>query len=142
MALITGANRGIGSQTAKDLGRDGAILLLGARDLAKGEAAAERMHQEGFEAEAVHLDVTNPRTHQEVYDFIDRVFGRLDILVSNAGVLLRKSNRKRLRPKNWSAEHAFPGDSARNLRNEFLWYGRTHPKAASTDPPFAGWTHR
>jgi NAD(P)-dependent dehydrogenase (short-subunit alcohol dehydrogenase family) len=81
VALITGANRGIGLQTAKDLGPDGIILLLGVRDLAKGEAAAERMRQEAFEAEAVHLDVTDPVTYREVYDFIDRVFGHLDILV-------------------------------------------------------------
>jgi NAD(P)-dependent dehydrogenase (short-subunit alcohol dehydrogenase family) len=80
VALITGANRGIGLQTAKDLGPDGVILLLGVRDLAKGEVAAERMRQEAFEAEAVHLDLTDPGTHGEVYDFIDRVWGRLDIL--------------------------------------------------------------
>jgi len=88
VALITGANRGIGLQTAKDLGPDSVILLLGVRDLVKGEAAAGRMRQEAFEAEAVHLDVTDSVTHREVYDFIDRVFGRLDILVNNAGVCL------------------------------------------------------
>ena len=70
------------------MGPDGVILLLGVRDLAKGEAAAERMRQEALEAEAVHLDVTDPGTHGKVYDFIDRVFGRLDILVNNAGVCL------------------------------------------------------
>ena len=70
VALITGANRGIGLQTAKDLGHDGDILLLGVRDLPKGKAAAERLRQEDFEAEAVHLDVTDPVTRSSDRYFI------------------------------------------------------------------------
>jgi NAD(P)-dependent dehydrogenase (short-subunit alcohol dehydrogenase family) len=88
VALITGGNRGLGLQTAKELGPEGIILLLGARSLAKGEAAAKTLRKEGFKTEAIRLKVTDPATHAKAYDFIESLYGRLDILINNAGVWL------------------------------------------------------
>ena len=60
VALISGANKGIGLETARQLGKQGITVLLGARDLAKGEAAAAELKSEGVDARAVKLDVVNP----------------------------------------------------------------------------------
>ena len=88
IALVTGANKGIGLETARQLGQLGATVLLGARDLAKGEQAAALLCGEGFSAQAVKLDVAHYADHAAVYELIEKQFGRLDILVNNAGILL------------------------------------------------------
>jgi NAD(P)-dependent dehydrogenase (short-subunit alcohol dehydrogenase family) len=86
VALISGANKGIGFETARQLGQQGITVILGARDLAKGEAAAAALKKEGIDARAVKLDVVNPADVKAVADKIEKDFGHLDILVNNAGV--------------------------------------------------------
>lgn len=94
VALITGANRGLGLETARQLGKLGITVLMSARELAKGEAAAAELKKDGIDARAVKLDVNNPADYTALAKQIEKDFGRLDILVNNAGVLLdsRKGN--------------------------------------------------
>jgi len=87
LALVTGANRGIGFEVARELGRDGMHVLLAARDRAKGEAAATTLAGEGLDITPVELDVADPETTAAVVRAaIDGAGGRLDVLVNNAGV--------------------------------------------------------
>ena len=69
-------------------------MLLGARDLAKGEAAVAELKKDGVDARAVKLDVDNAADYEAVAKLIEKDYGRLDILVNNAGVMLdsRKGN--------------------------------------------------
>jgi NAD(P)-dependent dehydrogenase (short-subunit alcohol dehydrogenase family) len=87
VALITGANKGIGLETARQLGKQGVTILLGARDLAKGEQAAEVLRGIGVDARAVKLDVLDPADYTAVAKLIEKDFGQLDILINNAGLL-------------------------------------------------------
>jgi NAD(P)-dependent dehydrogenase (short-subunit alcohol dehydrogenase family) len=88
IALVTGANRGIGFEIARQLGRRGVIVYVGARNPALGAAAADRLRAEEIDARPVTLDVTDAETIQAAAQLIDREVGRLDILVNNAGVAL------------------------------------------------------
>ena len=94
VALITGANKGIGLETARQLGKLGITVLVGARDQAKGEAAVAELKKDGVEARAVKLDVDNSSDYAAVAKLIEKDYGRLDILINNAGIMLdgRKGN--------------------------------------------------
>jgi len=94
IALITGANKGIGFETARQLGKQQITVLLGARDAAKGEAAAAKLRAEGLEARALELDVTVSASIQRAADKVAQEFGRLDILVNNAGVMTDDQTKK------------------------------------------------
>jgi NAD(P)-dependent dehydrogenase (short-subunit alcohol dehydrogenase family) len=88
IALITGANRGLGLETARQLGVQGITVLLAARDLAKAEEAAATLKKEGIDARAIKLDVDRPADYGDVARTIEKDFGVLDILVNNAGIFL------------------------------------------------------
>jgi NAD(P)-dependent dehydrogenase (short-subunit alcohol dehydrogenase family) len=93
VAFITGANKGLGLETARGLGELGIAIVLGSRDLAKGRAAAERLREQRIEkVEAVRFDVTKPADHQEIARHLEQSFGKLDILVNNAGVMLDQAD--------------------------------------------------
>jgi NAD(P)-dependent dehydrogenase (short-subunit alcohol dehydrogenase family) len=87
VALITGANKGIGYEIARQLGQQSITVLIGARDKTKGAEAAERLRAEGADAHAVKLDVTDAATIAATKTFVEEKFGRLDILVNNAGIV-------------------------------------------------------
>ncbi len=83
IALITGANQGVGKQVAKELAEHGLTVLVGSRDLRRGEEAAAEI---GLGARAVQIDVTDLASIASAASFIRTEFGRLDLLVSNAGI--------------------------------------------------------
>jgi NAD(P)-dependent dehydrogenase (short-subunit alcohol dehydrogenase family) len=88
IALITGANKGIGLETALQLGKQGVTVLAGARDEAKANAAAAELRKEGLDAHGIVIDVNDEGSIREAAARIERDYGRLDILVNNAGVFL------------------------------------------------------
>jgi NAD(P)-dependent dehydrogenase (short-subunit alcohol dehydrogenase family) len=89
VAFITGANKGIGLETARGLGKLGIAVVLGCRDLAKGRDAAEQLRAHGIrDVEAVRFDVTQPEDHRAIYQHLEKTYGKLDILVNNAGIWL------------------------------------------------------
>src|SRR5215472_879410 len=90
VALITGANKGLGLEMARQLGRAGVTVVLAARDPQKGEAAAEALRREGIDAQFLKLDVTNRQDHAAAAKFVEQNFGRLDILINNAGVSIEQ----------------------------------------------------
>ena len=88
IAFITGANRGLGLETARGLGKLGITVLMGSRDGAKGEEAAAKLRKSGIATvESVAFDVANPTHYGPLAEMIEKRFGRLDILINNAGIV-------------------------------------------------------
>jgi NAD(P)-dependent dehydrogenase (short-subunit alcohol dehydrogenase family) len=92
VALVTGASRGIGLETARQLGRLGISVITAARDLAKAELIANELRSEGSSAIPLKLDVTRKDDREATYAYLAERYGRLDILINNAGVWLETDN--------------------------------------------------
>ena len=86
IALVSGANKGIGLEIARSLARAGLLVLLGARNPSLGEAAAAKLRDDGLDVRFIELDLTDGATVQAAANRIEREFGRLDVLVNNAGI--------------------------------------------------------
>jgi NAD(P)-dependent dehydrogenase (short-subunit alcohol dehydrogenase family) len=85
IAFITGGNRGLGLQTALEL-KDAATVVIGARNLAQGREALEKLRAAGAEADLLEFDATLPASHKAAYEYFDSRYGLLDILINNAGI--------------------------------------------------------
>ncbi|AFH61731.1 SDR family oxidoreductase [Paenibacillus caseinilyticus] len=87
IALITGANKGIGFETARRLGQQGITILVGARNKDRGQDAAAKLCAEGVDACFLELEVTNPDSITAAAKEIDEQYGKLDILINNVGIV-------------------------------------------------------
>jgi NAD(P)-dependent dehydrogenase (short-subunit alcohol dehydrogenase family) len=98
IALITGGNRGLGLQTAFELVTRDVDVILGCRDYKKGQRVARELREQGHQAEALELDVADQTTHQGAYDYLEKQYGRLDILINNAGIWKESTTSSSLLP--------------------------------------------
>jgi NAD(P)-dependent dehydrogenase (short-subunit alcohol dehydrogenase family) len=92
VAIVTGANRGIGLEVCRVLGRHGARVVLAARDAEQGAEAATRLQTEGLDVVSRPLDVTRQDTIDALVEWLEAQHGKLDILVNNAGIMPNKKN--------------------------------------------------
>ena len=86
VALVTGANQGIGLETARQLAQQGVTVLIGARNETSGQEAERQLQAKGLDVRFIHLDVTDQNTIDQAAKTIETTFGKLDILVNNAGI--------------------------------------------------------
>lgn len=90
-ALVTGGNKGIGFAICRSLAEQGITVLLGARDEQKGSEAVSKLQLAGLDVRFVRLDIIDEVSINNAAEFIDRQYGKLDILINNAAINLEFS---------------------------------------------------
>lgn len=88
IALVTGGNRGIGREIARQLALKGYHVLIGCRDATKGKQAISEMHKDGMMVNLEVVDVNQVESVQQMVDRVKKAYGRLDVLINNAGIIL------------------------------------------------------
>lgn len=88
IALVTGGNRGIGFEICRQLAHRGLHVVLASRDADRGRAAADVLRSEGLEVEARTLDVTSARSIEALAAWFEKMHGRIDVLINNAGIMI------------------------------------------------------
>ena len=86
IALITGANKGIGFEIARQLGKLQIVVIIGARDASRGSEAVKKLEEDGIEAYTVQLEVTDHASVEAAAKWVEAKFGKLDVLINNAGI--------------------------------------------------------
>ncbi|WP_240420111.1 SDR family oxidoreductase [Paenibacillus periandrae] len=92
VALVTGGTRGIGLETVRGLAQLGATVVIGARDANKAIEVAGQLKQDGLKVESIKIDVNVHEDHVAAYKYLDENYGKLDILINNAGIMLDQEN--------------------------------------------------
>ncbi len=91
IAVVTGANRGIGFEICRQLAKKGILVILTSRDEAKGLASCKKLEKEELNVRFCQLDVTSAASINRLWSFLQKEFSRCDILINNAGVFLDKA---------------------------------------------------
>jgi NAD(P)-dependent dehydrogenase (short-subunit alcohol dehydrogenase family) len=86
VAVVTGGNRGLGFEASRQLAKQGYKVILTSRDEEKGKAASEKLQAEGLDVISYPLDVTSDESSRNLAEFIRQQFGRVDVLINNAGI--------------------------------------------------------
>jgi NAD(P)-dependent dehydrogenase (short-subunit alcohol dehydrogenase family) len=134
VALITGANRGIGLEAARQLARRGFRVIIASRDEGKGRSAAERIRADGGNASALALDVADSESVRNAARQFATVADRLDALINNAGVYWPDDGPPLIAPLLYVAVDEPASNDALNL--EDVMYSRLPP---SPDSPWCWW---